>query len=254
MTLRMIETDSQYLAEFHADKQRVWVYLRKHPALLLSGCYFYFSFVGLTYLWLLHQRFGVSIVSYLDVIDFALAFLATASIYLPILVFLLLSHYLAKVALRFSANKIKPASSSVQSSWRLFYGVRLYSIVAVFVVGVSCLYAVQSAVLKANSIKDQTKYLHAVDLNYPVQLANQQKVMQLRGALISVTSRFLFILPKGQGYPLAIPISNVSAVQRIEPQAASQAQSNASVAPVQQTTPGVPGIPPKAQTTALKLQ
>lgn len=220
MATRGIEDDTAYLAEFNADRKVVEMYFRRHPALVLSSLYFYCSFVGLIYLWVLHQYFGISIASYLDVIDFALAFMATAGIYLPIIVFLLVSKLLTGMVRRYASRKAIKADPSVAAQqqltqWRWFYGARLSLWAVILMVGVSGMYAVQAALLKAVSIAEHRKYQHRVDLNYPVTLADNSKVMQLSGSLLSVTSRYVFLLPKGQQHPLLIPVANLSAMQRL---------------------------------------
>lgn len=231
MARRGIEDDTAYLAEFNADRKVVGMYFRRHPALVLSSLYFYCSFVGLIYLWVLHQYFGISIASYLDVIDFALAFMATASIYMPIIVFLLMSKLLASVARRYVSRKAMKADTTAAAQeqltqWRWFYGIRLSLWAVILMVGVSSLYAVQAALLKAVSIAEHRKYQHRVDLNYPVTLADNSKVMQLSGSLLSVTSRYVFLLPKGQQHPLVIPVANLSAMQRL-PSVGSKTETDA---------------------------
>ncbi|MCL2917248.1 hypothetical protein [Shewanella litorisediminis] len=214
-TPRQIGNDREYFDEFIQDKRALQAYFKANPGVIFSVCYFACSLAGLVYMAVLHSRFDIPVLAYLELTDFLMAFIANPSIYIALAGFLAFIGLVTRISKRYPQWFMAVDNPLWYNSWRPFYSMRLYKVAAVFLVTPLFIYATVAAWQEANRLESGKALRYQLDLNYPLTVAGHALVRLESVALISVSSRFAFVLADNQSLPITVPVHNIAALKRL---------------------------------------
>jgi len=186
--------------------KNIQAFLKNHPALLVSSCYFVTTAIGIVYSFIFYHEFGINILNFSDVGEFLLVSIIkpiSIVIFLSAVIFVIL---IAKVDY-FFRKRVSIYGNAIEKIFKPKYSDLIIHVVTVLVVAIVYI----NALAKADAERIKAGEFSEYELNY---LSNDSMIQNEVLAFLGGSSRYNYFYNPKEINTIIISASNTFKVAK----------------------------------------